>query len=127
MDNPFKVSDMYFEYVLSFVLHFRRNQTHAKRFLLIVASRWPTRRHGLSAWKLVQPDLPLRRINLSKKASVTTKQRPGFIKLIDRIESGDVLVLTKLDQLGWNAMDVRAFVEQLSGTVVRLGLHCTEW
>jgi putative DNA-invertase from lambdoid prophage Rac len=45
----------------------------------------------------VQPDLPSRRINLSKKASVTAKQRPGFIKLIDRIESGDVLVVTKLE------------------------------
>jgi len=69
----------------------------------------------------VQPDLPSRRINLPKKASVTVKQRPGFINLIDRIESGDVLVITKLDRLGWNAMDVRAsVVEQLSGTGVRL-------
>ena len=69
----------------------------------------------------MQPDLPSRRINLSKKASVTAKQRPGFINLIDRIESGDVLVITKLDRLGWNAMDVRAsVVEQLSGTGVRL-------
>ena len=69
----------------------------------------------------MQPDLPSRRINLSTKASVTAKQRPGFINLIDRIESGDVLVITKLDRLGWNAMDVRAsVVEQLSGTGVRL-------
>jgi putative DNA-invertase from lambdoid prophage Rac len=52
---------------------------------------------------------------------VTAKQRPVFIKLIDRIESGYVLVVTKLDRLGRNAMDVRAsVVEQLSGKGVRL-------
>ena len=31
--------------------------------------------------------------------SVTAKQRPKFIKLIDRMEKGDVLVVTKLDRL----------------------------
>ncbi|MBF0555699.1 MAG: recombinase family protein [Nitrospirae bacterium] len=54
--------------------------------------------------------------------SVAAKQRPGFIKLIDRMESGDVLVVTKLDRLGRNAMDVRATVEQLAGSGVRV--HC---
>ncbi len=54
--------------------------------------------------------------------SVPAKERAGFMKLIDRMESGDVLVVTKLDRLGRNAMDVRATVEQLAGLGVRV--HC---
>jgi putative DNA-invertase from lambdoid prophage Rac len=54
--------------------------------------------------------------------SVAAKERPGFLKLIDRMESGDVLVVTKLDRLGRNAMDVRATVEQLASSGVRV--HC---
>jgi putative DNA-invertase from lambdoid prophage Rac len=46
----------------------------------------------------------------SISGSVAAKERPGFIKLMDRMESGDVLVVTKLDRLGRNAMDVRASV-----------------
>jgi putative DNA-invertase from lambdoid prophage Rac len=42
------------------------------------------------------------------------------MKLIDRMEPGDVLVVTKLDRLGRNAMDVRATVEQLA----RSGYAC---
>jgi putative DNA-invertase from lambdoid prophage Rac len=36
-----------------------------------------------------------------------------FIELVDRLEAGDVLIVTKLDRLGRNAMDVRAAVEHL--------------
>jgi putative DNA-invertase from lambdoid prophage Rac len=54
--------------------------------------------------------------------SVVAKQRPRFIKLIDRMEQGDVLVVTKLDRLGRNAMDVRATVEQLASSGIRV--HC---
>jgi putative DNA-invertase from lambdoid prophage Rac len=54
--------------------------------------------------------------------SVAAKQRTGFIKLIDRMEKGDVLVVTKLDRLGRNAMDVRATVEQLESSGIRV--HC---
>ncbi len=54
--------------------------------------------------------------------SVAANERPGFMKLIDRMEAGDVLVVTKLDRLGRNAMDVRATVEQLSHSGVRV--HC---
>ena len=54
--------------------------------------------------------------------SVAAKKRPGFTKLIDRMESGDILVVTKLDRLGRNAMDIRATVEQLSNCGVRV--HC---
>ncbi len=42
--------------------------------------------------------------------SVAASERPGFAKLLDRLEPGDVLVVTKLDRLGRNAMDVMARV-----------------
>jgi len=54
--------------------------------------------------------------------SVPASERRGFGKLMDRLESGDVLVVTKLDRLGRNAMDVRATVEALTGLGVRV--HC---
>ncbi|MDO3621835.1 recombinase family protein [Ralstonia pseudosolanacearum] len=54
--------------------------------------------------------------------SVAASQRQGFAKLRDRLEAGDVLVVTKLDRLGRNAMDVRATVEDLQRAGVRV--HC---
>src|ERR1039457_6973108 len=54
--------------------------------------------------------------------SVAAKERPEFVKLIDRMEQGDVLVVTKLDRLGRNAMDVRATIEQLASSGIRV--HC---
>ena len=54
--------------------------------------------------------------------SVPTSERPGFGKLLEKLEAGDVLVVTKLDRLGRNAMDVRATVEALTGVGVRV--HC---
>jgi putative DNA-invertase from lambdoid prophage Rac len=41
---------------------------------------------------------------------------------MDRMEDNDVLVVTKLDRLGRNAMDVRATVEALAKTGVQV--HC---
>lgn len=63
-----------------------------------------------------------RLIEESISGSVAAKERPGFMKLIDRMEPGDVLVVTKLDRLGRNAMDVRATVEQLADSGIRV--HC---
>jgi putative DNA-invertase from lambdoid prophage Rac len=54
--------------------------------------------------------------------SVAASERPGFSKLLDRLESGDVLIVTKLDRLGRNAMDVRATVDRLAEMGVRV--HC---
>ena len=54
--------------------------------------------------------------------SVAARERPGFAKLVDRLESGDVLVVTKLDRLGRNAMDVRQTVESLAAQGIRV--HC---
>lgn len=65
---------------------------------------------------------PRRIIEERISGSVAAKERPGFIKLIDRMESGDVLVVTKLDRLGRNAMDVRGTIELLANSGVRV--HC---
>ncbi|WP_250450705.1 recombinase family protein [Caballeronia sp. ATUFL_M2_KS44] len=54
--------------------------------------------------------------------STPASERPGFQKLLERIEEGDVLIVTKLDRLGRNAMDVRATVENLAKMGVRV--HC---
>lgn len=54
--------------------------------------------------------------------SVAATERPQFSKLLDRLEGGDVLIVTKLDRLGRNAMDVRATVERLAEMGVRV--HC---
>lgn len=54
--------------------------------------------------------------------SVAAMQRKGFAKLVEKLEAGDVLVVTKMDRLGRNAMDVRATVERLEAVHVRV--HC---
>jgi len=54
--------------------------------------------------------------------SITASERPGFQKLMDRMESGDVLIVTKLDRLSRNAMDVRQTVERLAEGGIRV--HC---
>ena len=56
----------------------------------------------------------------SISGSVAAMQRPGFAKLVGKLEDGDVLVVTKLDRLGRNAMDVRATVEALAVAGVRV-------
>ena len=54
--------------------------------------------------------------------SQAAQLRPGFAKLLERLESGDVLVVTKLDRLGRSAVDVRNTVDHLAGVGVRV--HC---
>jgi putative DNA-invertase from lambdoid prophage Rac len=54
--------------------------------------------------------------------SVAARERAGFAKLLDRMEPGDVLIVTKLDRLGRNAMDVRSIVEELCARGIRV--HC---
>lgn len=54
--------------------------------------------------------------------SLPATKRKGFSKLLDRLETGDVLIVTKLDRLGRNAMDVRATVERLAAEGVKV--HC---
>jgi putative DNA-invertase from lambdoid prophage Rac len=54
--------------------------------------------------------------------SSAIEQRPGFVSLLNKLEQDDVLVVTKLDRLGRNAMDVQATVKRLAGMGVRV--HC---
>lgn len=54
--------------------------------------------------------------------SIAASERQGFQRLLDRMETGDVLIVTKLDRLGRNAMDVRQTVEHLAGIGIRV--HC---
>lgn len=65
---------------------------------------------------------PQRIIEEHISGSVAASERPGFIKLLDRMENGDVLIVTKLDRLGRNAMDIRKTVEQLAVSDIRV--HC---
>lgn len=65
---------------------------------------------------------PQRTITETVSGSVAAGERKGFRKLLDKLEGGDVLVVTKLDRLGRNAMDVRATVDALAKDGVRV--HC---
>jgi len=65
---------------------------------------------------------PQRAITETISGSVAASERKGFKTLLNKLEAGDVLVVTKLDRLGRNAMDVRATVEKLTGLGVRV--HC---
>lgn len=65
---------------------------------------------------------PKRIVAETVSGSVTAMERVGFAKLVDRLEHGDVLIVTKLDRLGRNAMDVRTTVEKLAADGVRV--HC---
>lgn len=65
---------------------------------------------------------PQRTIAETVSGSMPTAERKGFAQLVNKLEAGDVLVVTKLDRLGRNAMDVRATVEALTGAGVRV--HC---
>lgn len=65
---------------------------------------------------------PQRIIEEQISGSVAARERPGFNRLLDRLESGDVLRVTKLDRLGRNAMDIRKTVEQLTESGIRG--HC---
>lgn len=66
--------------------------------------------------------LPSRMIAETVSGSVAANQRPGFQKLLNKLEPYDILIVTKLDRLGRNAMDVRATVEGLATMGVRV--HC---
>lgn len=65
---------------------------------------------------------PKRFVEETVSGSVAAMERDGFRRLVDRLEAGDVLVVTKLDRLGRNAMDVRSTVEMLAEAEVRV--HC---
>lgn len=65
---------------------------------------------------------PRRVVAETVSGSVATLLRRGFRRLVDRLEPNDVLVVTKLDRLGRNAMDVGSTVAQLAEIGVHV--HC---
>jgi putative DNA-invertase from lambdoid prophage Rac len=52
--------------------------------------------------------------------SSAIEQRPGFLKLMEKLEAEDVLIVTKMDRLGRNAIDVTATVDRLAKLGVRV-------
>jgi putative DNA-invertase from lambdoid prophage Rac len=65
---------------------------------------------------------PKRIVAETVSGSVPAMERQGFAKLVDRLEAGDILIVTKLDRLGRNAMDVRSTVDSLAKEGVKV--HC---
>lgn len=65
---------------------------------------------------------PKRIVAETVSGSTAAMERKGFARLVDRLEADDVLIVTKLDRLGRNAMDVRGTVERLAADGVRV--HC---
>ena len=66
--------------------------------------------------------MPMRAITETISGSVAAGERPAFRKLLEKLETGDVLIVTKLDRLGRNAMDVGQTVEALATLGVKI--HC---
>lgn len=65
---------------------------------------------------------PKRIVSETVSGSSAIEQRVGFMRLLDRLEAGDVLVVTKLDRLGRNAIDVAQVVAKVEAIGVRV--HC---
>ena len=65
---------------------------------------------------------PRRVVSETVSGSSAIEQRPGFIKLLNKLEHDDVLIVTKLDRLGRNAIDVATTVARLAAMGVRV--HC---
>lgn len=56
--------------------------------------------------------------------SVPAKCRPEFLKLLDRLEAGDSLLVSRLDRLGRDAVDIQSTVTLLATMGVRV--HCLQ-
>jgi len=65
---------------------------------------------------------PHRIITETISGSVAISQRPEFTRLLDKMEQGDVLIVTKLDRLGRDAIDVASTVAKLEELGIRV--HC---
>ena len=52
--------------------------------------------------------------------SVPAAQRPGFQRLLERMDEGDTLVVTKLDRIGRDSIDVQQTVERFQREGIRL-------
>lgn len=65
---------------------------------------------------------PHRVVTETISGSMSIEQRKGFARLLDKMERGDVLVVTKLDRLGRDAIDVSTTVAKLEQMGIRV--HC---
>jgi len=65
---------------------------------------------------------PHRIITETISGSRAIAQRSGFGRLMEKMEQGDVLIVTKLDRLGRDAIDVSSTVARLEERGIRV--HC---
>ena len=65
---------------------------------------------------------PHRIVSETVSGSTAAAQRRGFSRLLDKMEKGDVLIVTKLDRLGRDAIDVSGTVADLAEMGIRV--HC---
>jgi putative DNA-invertase from lambdoid prophage Rac len=65
---------------------------------------------------------PRRIVSETVSGSSAIEQRAGFMRLLDKLEQDDVLIVTKLDRLGRNAIDIATTVNKLAAMGVRV--HC---
>lgn len=74
--------------------------------------------HEIEAAGFALPDYRL--VTETISGSVPAMQRPQFRRLVDRLEPADILVVTKLDRLGRDAMDVSSTIAELAKIPVRV-------
>lgn len=63
---------------------------------------------------------PRRFVEEKVSGSVPAMQRPGFVKLVERLEEGDTLIVTKLDRIGRDSIDVQQTVRLFADRGIRL-------
>lgn len=63
---------------------------------------------------------PYRVVTETVSGSVAIARREGFTRLLDKMERGDVLIVTKLDRLGRDAIDVSTTVAKLEDIGIRV-------
>lgn len=64
--------------------------------------------------------LPRRFVEEQISGGIAALRRPGFAALLDRLEEGDTLVVTKLDRLGRDSIDVQQTVRMFQTRTIRL-------
>jgi putative DNA-invertase from lambdoid prophage Rac len=57
---------------------------------------------------------PARIISETISGAVPASERPGFQKLLERMEEGDTLVVLKMDRLGRDSIDIQQTIERLA-------------
>lgn len=63
---------------------------------------------------------PKRIVAETISGAVPAMERPGFAKLLERMEEGDTLVVLKLDRLGRDTIDVTSTVRDLGAQGIRV-------